>query len=243
MPSCATVLDVANLKFSYGKEAPVIDVKKFSIAAGEKLFMYGPSGSGKTTLLGLIAGVLNPNSGSICILENNVVPLSASRRDKMRCDHMGYIFQMFNLIPYLNVIENILLPLKLSTVRSAKLTVGGIVEEARSLCAALDLQGFEEKSVMELSVGQQQRVAAARALIGGPELLIADEPTSALDFDRREGFLKLLFKQCERYRTAVLFVSHDRTLQSLFDRSVALPEINEVNCGAMRTALPLNERN
>jgi putative ABC transport system ATP-binding protein len=154
--------------------------------------------------------------------------LTGAARDAFRADHFGIIFQMFNLVPYLSVIDNVTLPCRFSARRRRHVEArGGAEREARRLLQDLDLteEAQSPHAVARLSVGQQQRVAAARALIGQPEIVLADEPTSALDADRREAFLRLLFQECETERATLLFVSHDRSLQGLFDRSLALDNV------------------
>ena len=174
----------------------------------------------------ILSGVLVPQKGEVFIKERNLVKLSSAQRDQFRASHIGYIFQSFNLIPYLNVQENITLPLYLSRERRLRVSKENEVAEMTRLCSQLGIEDIVNSPVTELSVGQQQRVAAARALLGKPELILADEPTSALDFDHRERFINLLFELCNKNKTAILFVSHDRTLQGLFDRSVSLLDIN-----------------
>jgi putative ABC transport system ATP-binding protein len=148
------------------------------------------------------------------------------QRDRFRADHIGYIHQMFNLVPYLSVVENVTLPCSFSRRRlaAARRSAGNPAAEARRLLGHLDLTDPDllGRSVTELSVGQQQRVAAARALIGAPEILIADEPTSALDAANREAFIELLFRECAESRSTLVFVSHDASLGPMFDRSVQL---------------------
>lgn len=198
----------------------------------ERVFIFGPSGSGKTTLLGLLTGVLAPGRGEVRILGTDIGALPAGRRDAFRAEHVGYIFQMFNLIPYLNVLENISLPCRLSARRRGRLKGEGVDEAASRLAKRLGIADYLDAPVTELSVGQQQRVAAARALIGAPELVVADEPTSSLDADRRAHFLELLFEICGDAGSTLLFVSHDRHLESLFGRSLSLPELNRVHASA-----------
>jgi putative ABC transport system ATP-binding protein len=224
-------VDIENIVFSWKGHPPILSIKRFSIARGERVFLKGPSGSGKSTLLGLIGGVLLPATGTVRVLGTAVSTLSSSRRDRFRGEHIGFIFQLFNLIPYLSVRENVLLPLQFSPARRQRLAGGPPAEEAGRLLAHLGLrgQGVLERMVTDLSIGQQQRVAAARALIGRPELLIADEPTSALDADTRTAFLDLLTSECKAFGTSLLFVSHDAALASRLDRSVALADINSVS--------------
>jgi putative ABC transport system ATP-binding protein len=154
--------------------------------------------------------------------------MSGSGRDALRGSHIGYIFQMFNLIPYLNVLENIMLPCRISDERQRRLNGRSREDEAKKLAGQLGIGRIVSDNVVDLSVGQQQRVAAARALMGAPELIIADEPTSSLDEDHREGFLQLLFDQCREIGSTLIFVSHDRRMMPLFDRAVSLTEINKV---------------
>ena len=219
------IIAIKNLGFSYLEGKPVIDIPKLNIERAEKIFLFGPSGSGKTTLLGLLTGVLSPDEGEINILGCDITQLSDGKRDEFRGSHIGYIFQMFNLIPYLSVYDNIVLPCQLSPVR-AKRAGKNLQDKVMSLAQGLDIDKILDVQVTQLSVGQQQRVAATRALMGEPEILIADEPTSALDFDHRERFLEKLFAQCETHGTTLIFVSHDKTLLPLFDRSLSLTELN-----------------
>lgn len=227
----AVVLE--GVHFAYVRGRPVLHVPRMEVARRERIFVYGPSGSGKTTLLGLIAGVLRADSGAVRILGTDLTRLSPHRRDLLRATHIGYIFQMFNLIPYLSVEENITLPCRVSSERRARLNGASPTDEARRLAEALQITPLLGEKVTRLSVGQQQRVAAARALIGSPELVIADEPTSALDSDRREAFLDLLFRSSAAAGSTLLFVSHDRQLQHLFDRSLSLPDLNTAASAAL----------
>jgi putative ABC transport system ATP-binding protein len=208
---------------------PCLDIVGFRVAAGERVFVHGPSGSGKSTLLSLIGGVTVPQRGQVSVLGADMVRLSGAARDRFRADHLGFVFQLFNLIPYLSALENILLSCRFSAPRraAAEAAGGSVRDEARRLARQLDLAPeLLDRPAAELSVGQQQRVAAARALIGGPRLVIADEPTSALDADRERAFLDLLLAECAGRGAAVLLVSHHVRLADRFDRAVALPAIN-----------------
>jgi putative ABC transport system ATP-binding protein len=160
------------------------------------------------------------------VLGTDLTTLSSRKRDALRAAHIGYIFQLFNLIPYLSVQENIVLPCRLSAERRARLgRLARAMPRGRWLSRSRSAVCCDER-VTRLSVGQQQRVAAARALIGAPELVVADEPTSALDSDRREQFLELLFERCAAAQSTLVFVSHDRQLEHMFDRAVSLAELN-----------------
>lgn len=216
-----------NLTFGYSGGATVLDIPEMSIGTGERVFLHGPSGSGKTTLLGLIAGVLRPPPGTLHVVGQDVGGLSSAGRDRLRAVHIGYVFQMFNLIPYLNVRENIGLPARITAERRRRLD-GSLDDAVADAADYLGIGHLLDERVTRLSVGQQQRVAAARALLGAPEVIIADEPTSALDTDRRHAFLELLFRSVEEAGSTLLFVSHDLSLSDLFDRSLSLSELNRV---------------
>lgn len=207
-----------------------IDIPSLCLRKGEKLFIYGPSGSGKSTLLNLITGVLSPDKGKIEILGENLCEKKAATRDQYRADHFGIIFQQFNLIPYLSVIENITLPCSFSMRRNSRIEneKKSSEQESRRLLQSLGMNdsNLVNRNVTELSTGQQQRVAAARALLGSPEIIIADEPTSSLDADAKLGFITLLFQELAKSGSALIFVSHDRSLAADFDRVLSFDEIN-----------------
>lgn len=225
-----TIIDLEAATYAWPGQPALLNIPRFELNAGERVFLKGPSGSGKTTLLGLLGGVYLPNSGRITLLGKDMASLSAARRDHFRADHTGYIFQMFNLLPYLSVVENVTLPCHFSRVRRERALKrhDSLPSAALHLLHSLGLvdNALLDRAVNELSIGQQQRVAAARALIGSPELVIADEPTSALDADSREAFLRLLFAECSAAGSSLLFVSHDASLEPLFDRALSLRDIN-----------------
>ncbi|RAJ94986.1 ABC transporter ATP-binding protein [Aliidiomarina maris] len=221
---------IQGLRFSWQPTAePVLAIDALTISSGERVFLHGPSGSGKSTLLSLLAGVHTPQQGSIEVQGRALERLSQSQRDTFRADHIGYIFQQFNLLPFLDLIHNVTLACDFSAARRQRLATHGTsaTAEAARLLKQLGIpEALHQRQASQLSVGQQQRVAAARALIGSPPVVIADEPTSALDANSRENFLHLLFAECERARTTLVFVSHDQALAPLFSRSVDLSEVN-----------------
>ena len=225
------IIDLNNVCFRWKNSGSMLlDIPEFRMKQHEHVFLQGPSGSGKSTLLALVGGILVSGSGSLKVLGQELRYLSRSGRDAFRVDHIGFIFQLFNLLPYLSIEENVMLPLSFSSIRAKRAGRTKIdqVNEAHRLLKSLDLgeQLAEKSPVTELSVGQQQRVAAARALIGNPELIIADEPTSALDADLRYSFLELLFSECKKAGSTLLFVSHDSSLSELFKRKISMDEIN-----------------
>ena len=216
-------LDSVRFYWSKNKDFKIF-IPELKISQGEKVLLLGESGSGKTTLLSLISGFLSPISGDIYLNEKNINSLSARNRDQYRSDNIGIIFQQFNLLPYANVIDNIILPLYFSKVRASKII--NQKETAVNLCKSLRLPDtVTSMQASNLSVGQQQRVAVARALIGNPSLVIADEPTSSLDSDAQNIFLDLMFSQIEKNNSSLLMVSHDMSLSSYFDRVIDINEI------------------
>jgi putative ABC transport system ATP-binding protein len=224
------LIQIENLAFRYpGARSVCLDIPELHADAGDRIFIYGPSGSGKSTLLGLLGGVLTPERGSIALLGHELTAMSPSARDRLRADHIGFVFQQFNLLPYLSVTDNVLLSCRFSARRHERALASGntLHDEAARLLDHLDIApDLRHRPVTQLSVGQQQRVAAARALIGRPEIVIADEPTSALDAERQVAFLGLLTRECIAANATLLFVSHDRRLASGFNREIELPQLN-----------------
>lgn len=226
---------ISGLRFGYGADKDILAIPALQVAASQKVFVFGPSGSGKSTLLAMIGGVLVPRGGSVCILGRGLSSMRSAARDRFRADHVGFIFQQFNLVPYLSVINNVCLPCRYSRRRSKRAcdTDGTLEQSAIRLLSALGIdQGLSSRKPTELSVGQQQRVAAARALIGQPELIIADEPTSSLDADRRLEFIGLLLSECSQTNSTVVFVSHDKSLAAHFDVAIDLQQTNTALIGS-----------
>lgn len=204
----AVVIELQQVYFSWpGADKPTLNIPELKVNQGEHLFIKGPSGCGKSTLLSLLTGINTPSEGSLNVLDKQLSALSGSQRDKFRANHIGYIFQQFNLLPYLSVLENVVLPCQFSKRRRSQVS-GDLHKHAIQLLERLHLSSdLMNKPVAELSIGQQQRVAAARALIGKPELVIADEPTSALDHDNRSAFIELLLEQANQANSTLLFVT------------------------------------
>ncbi len=226
------VLKLRKVLFRWqGRSSFSLSLADLTVSYGEKLLLLGASGTGKSTLLSVISGTLLPDQGSVEIAKTEITNLSASARDRFRAEQLGVIFQQFNLLPFGSVADNILLPLRFAPIRRNR--VKDAKSEVARLCAALGLPvdiGREKASF--LSVGQQQRVAVARALIGHPPLIIADEPTSALDINSQDAFLDLLFTQAQTQGTSVVMVSHDERLGPRFDRILHMEEIAEFKRGA-----------
>ncbi len=201
---------------------------RLELKKAESILITGPSGAGKSTLLGLVCGTLVPQRGSVKVLGQKLNGLSGSARDRFRADHIGVVFQMFNLLPYLTIQDNVLLPLFFS--RKRRLLAGNSktarIAEANRILRALGMFPEQLKhKASELSVGQQQRVAVSRAFIGSPELIVADEPTSSLDEGHQADFLRLLFDEKRHSDASLLMVSHDMRMATHFDRVINLQDI------------------
>ena len=222
------VLKVSDLSFRWpGRVAFELSVANFAVQAGETVLLLGESGSGKSTLLSIICGTVLPKTGTVTIEGTDLGSLSRAERDRFRAEKVGVIFQQFNLLPFGAVLDNILLPLRFAPERRKR--AGVPRSTAIELCSELGLPSdVVNAKAGTLSVGQQQRVAVARALIGQPPLIIADEPTSALDADSQESFLELLFSQAAAHGTSLLMVSHDARLAERFDRVVRMDDISHI---------------
>jgi putative ABC transport system ATP-binding protein len=218
-----------DVRFSWsGRSDPLLDIRRLEVNQGEHVLIRGASGSGKTTLLNLLTGISLPQAGTVEVLATSLPSLSNRQRDQFRADHLGVIFQQFNLLPYLSVTENATLPCWFSKQRREK--AGDIAQANRRLFDALQLSAeLADQPVGRLSVGQQQRVAVVRALIGSPEIVIADEPTSALDTDSRDRFMQLLFQEADVRGSTLIFVSHDRYIADKFPRVIEMNDLNRVH--------------
>ena len=209
------MLNATGLKYRY-QDGKTIKFPEIEIERGQRVLISGVSGCGKTTLLSLIAGTLKLQDGDITFDKNEYSKMSSILLDKFRADHIGYIFQTLNLIPFLSVTENIALGIKFSSTRKSK--VNDLSQEVIRLITSLGL----EKEILntpidQLSVGQQQRTAVARALLGMPDLILADEPTSALDNDTTKKFLREVMNTFDPSHQAIIMVSHDLSIASYFD--------------------------
>lgn len=229
MSEPADLLQIRDLRYAWpGASADVLCLPALQLKAGRSYFLHGPSGCGKSTLLGLMAGVLLTRQGRVALLGQDWAALPAGRRDRRRAELVGVIFQQFNLLGYLSCLDNVLLPCQLSAARAAR-CAGTPPDEARRLLQRMELPAeLWPRRADALSIGQQQRVAAARALIGRPALVIADEPTSALDEPLRDAFMALLMGECQAGGSTLVFVSHDERLAAHFDERLSLREMQAV---------------
>lgn len=221
-------LDITKLQHHWpGQAQPLFQLDSLQLNAGQTLFIHGPSGCGKSTLLSLICGIAAARQGSIKVQGRDWAALKGHRRDAWRADHIGYVFQQFNLLPYLSALDNVTLPCSFSSHRQKGCAQdGGVQHEARTLLSKMRLpESLWHSRSATLSVGQQQRVAAARALIGRPSLVVADEPTSALDEATRDAFMDTFLEACQSANAAVVFVSHDQRLAKHFQRALPWAEL------------------
>jgi putative ABC transport system ATP-binding protein len=220
------VIHIEGLRFAWpgqAQEGGALVVPAFSLRRGEHTFLQGPSGCGKSTLLGLIAGLQQPQAGRIEVLGQ--APLSMAGRDRLRAEMMGIVFQQFNLLPYLSVMDNVLLAARFSTARRMHAGADLRAEAARLLTRLSLAESLWRKSALHLSVGQQQRVAIARALFGRPPLVLADEPTSALDAANAQIFVDMLLEEADADGATVLMVSHAQELAQYFRRTLDFASI------------------
>jgi putative ABC transport system ATP-binding protein len=216
-----TLLRLTNFEFSY-TQSPFLKIPNFELQKGETVFVEGPSGVGKTTWLELLSGILSPQSGEYWLAGKRIDQLTVQERDQLRLREISLIFQGHNLIPFLSVMDNLMLPFWLGAQHSE--SESDTLTKASELIQRLGLTGLEKNKVSQISQGQAQRVAAIRSLLKKPKLLLADEPTSSLDFKTRDEFMSLLIELCQSEKTSLIFVSHDVSLKKHFSRVVSLKD-------------------
>ncbi len=217
------MLEIRNLLKSYaeptGNRLQILDIAELDIAQGEQVVLRGESGGGKTTLLHIISGIVTADSGSIRLDGTELTEFSESRRDRIRADKMGYVFQTFNLLPAFTALENVRLGM---TFARKKLTA----ERGKELLKKVGLSDRMHYLPSQLSVGQQQRVAVARALANKPRLLLADEPTANVDPSNQKRIIDLIKEVCREESVAILLVTHSDEIANQFERVVRLEQIN-----------------
>ena len=222
------LISIKNLKYKIGQNINFsLNIKNFKLNKSDSILIYGESGLGKSTFLNLLSGTISPQKGNIDILGTNISNTSSSIKDKIRGDHFGIVFQTFNLLPYISVKNNILLGKAYSSIKQSKSNNDEIKELMDKL--SLNYEDLINRKAYELSIGQQQRVAVARALIGKPEIILADEPTSALDKSNQKEFINLLFKSIDENEQGLIMVSHEHKLSNKFKKVKNITEICEIN--------------
>jgi putative ABC transport system ATP-binding protein len=224
---------LSNIRFAYPDAEFQLSIPELKIGERQTTAIAGPSGSGKTTLLALLAGILVPNHGSIQVGDVHVSSLPESDRRRWRLENTGLVFQDFELLPYLSVLDNILLPYRIghSTALTDDLKV-----RAREIAATVGLQKHINRPVTRLSQGERQRVAIARALLPEPQLLLADEPTGNLDPVNSELILDLLFDQVRQRQSTLIMVTHDHALLPRFDEVISFTDLLELTVSASSEA-------
>ncbi|MEM7783921.1 MAG: ABC transporter ATP-binding protein [Planctomycetota bacterium] len=215
------MISVENLQFKYPRSDFALQVPSLKISAGDRIAIVGPSGSGKTTLLNLISGIATPDQGTITVGEINLPKLSEKQRRDFRISQIGFVFQKFELLDYLNVKDNILLPF---LINDSLMLSSEVIERAESLTTQMGIKNKLNRRSDQLSQGEQQRVAICRALITQPNLILADEPTGNLDPNNKKLILDLLFHQATENKQTLIVVTHDMTLIDRFDTVVNFEE-------------------
>ena len=215
------MINIQSLEFNYPGGGFSLAINQFDVAQGEKLAVIGPSGSGKTTLLNLAAGIIKPDHGSIAVADTKIEQLSDAQRRDFRINNIGFVFQDFELIEYLNVMDNIIHPYRIT--RSLQLTPS-VRQRAIQLAEKIGIGDKLHRYANDLSQGEKQRVAICRALLPGPKLVFADEATGNLDPQNKGRILDLLFDNVAEHGTTLLAVTHDHELLKRFDRIVDFNE-------------------
>jgi len=211
------MIQLKDVQFSYPQSDFKLDIDVLSFEKGSKTAIIGPSGFGKTTTLNLLAGILIPESGEISISNAIINKLSETQRRNFRIQNIGFVFQDFRLVPYLNVLDNILLPFQINTALKPNKNSKFLAKE---LANNLGIGGLIKKHPAKLSHGERQRVAIARALVNEPKVLLADEPTGNLDPDNKILIKDILFKAADKYKATLITVTHDHEMLDGFDEVV-----------------------
>jgi putative ABC transport system ATP-binding protein len=220
------IVEIKNLNMTYrnSRELKVLDIPYWSMQQGEQLAILGSSGSGKTTLLNVIAGLLPPTSGVVSVCGHEITSLGEAQRDRFRAVHIGYIFQIFNLLQGYSALENVLLGLVFSHKKSN-------TAKAKALLDEMGLADRMHHYPRELSIGESQRIAVARALLKEPQLILADEPTASLDPANTADVVRLLKDACARHGSALILVSHEEVVTRSFEKRINFMELNRVHAG------------
>ncbi len=219
------MLILESIKKSYrqpdGQMVPILDIDGYQLNSGEQSVMIGPSGCGKTTLLQVIAGITNPDSGKVFLGKTELTKFSEAGRDRVRADKLGYVFQTFNLLPGFSALENVMLGMTFGPRKAD-------THRAKDLLDRVGLAHRMSNRPTAMSVGEQQRVAVARALANRPMVLLADEPTANVDPQNQQKIVDLIRESCAAEDIALLMVTHSMEVANQFDRVDHLAEINQV---------------
>ncbi len=211
------MIQLKDLLFRYPQSDFKLEIDSLVFDVGSKTAIIGPSGFGKTTMLNLLAGILLPEKGEVVIFNEVVNKLGEDQRRNFRIQNIGFIFQDFRLVPYLSVLDNILLPFQINTILKPD---KNYISRARELATELGIGNLIRKYPDKLSHGERQRVAIARALVNEPKVLLADEPTGNLDPDNKIHIKDILFKAVERFDATLITVTHDHEMLDGFDKII-----------------------
>ena len=220
------MVELKNIEMTYddnGTKINALKLKKLSINDGEKVAFIGSSGCGKTTLFNLISGMLTPTNGNVTVEDVDLTTLTESERDLFRANHIGYIFQDFNLFPDFTVLQNVVLPMSFSK-RYSKIEME---KEAIAMLKRVGLEGKKDQKVKTLSGGEKQRVAIARAIVNKPNVILADEPTGNLDYKNGAKIMDLILQIAKEEKATLLVITHNNSQLELFDRSINIEELNQ----------------
>lgn len=215
------MISIQKLEFSYPGGEFKLNIPDFQVAAGERVAVIGPSGSGKTTLLNLIAGIITPLNGAVNVDDAQISALGDRERRDFRISSIGFVFQEFELLDYLNVFDNVLHPYRITGVLKLDKAVRN---RAEALTQEMGIGDKLKRNPNDLSHGEKQRVAICRALLPQPKLILADEATGNLDPDNKTLILDLLFKAVSEHNATLVAVTHDHELLKRFDRIVNFQE-------------------
>ena len=219
------MLELSQIKKSFrqpnGELVPILDIPEFHLASGEQMVLIGPSGCGKTTLLHTIAGITRPDQGKVVLDGVEATKFSEAGRDRIRADKLGYVFQTFNLLPGFSAYENVLLGMTFAQKRQS-------AERARHLIDRVGLSHRANNKPQTMSVGEQQRVAVARALANRPAIVLADEPTANVDPGNQQQIVELIRETCREDNISLLMVTHSMEVANQFDRVDQLADLNLV---------------
>lgn len=211
------MIELSNIHFQYPKSDFILRIKELQFNSGSKTAIIGPSGFGKTTMLNLIAGILLPDSGNVVIDAKLVNNLSEKERRNLRIQQIGFVFQDFRLIPYLNVLDNILLPYRINSI----LKIGNeTISTANHLAEDLGILDKLKKNPAKLSHGERQRVAICRALMNKPPVILADEPTGNLDPENKKRIMQILFDYVQKFNSTLIAVTHDHEMLKGFSNTI-----------------------
>ena len=220
------MINLKNIEMTYddnGTKINALKVKSIKVDDGEKVAFIGSSGCGKTTLFNLISGMITPTKGNVLVEDVDITTLTESERDLFRANHIGYIFQDFNLFPDFTVLQNVVLPMSFSKRYKKE----EMEKEALNMLKRVGLENKKDQKVKTLSGGERQRVAIARAIVNKPNVILADEPTGNLDYKNGAKIMDLIIQIAEEEKATLLVITHNNSQLDLFDRSINIEELNE----------------